>query len=102
MTMIVLPSSYKIDFDLLKNMTGAKKIELAAEEEFKTIFPHCEVGAMPPFGNLYNLGVYVTESLTHDKEIAFHAGSHNELIKLEYKDFERIVKPKVLKVSVHV
>lgn len=102
MTMIVLPSSYKIDFDLLKEITGARKIELAAEKEFKSIFPYCEVGAMPPFGNLYNLGVYVTESLTQDKEIAFPAGSHNELIKLAYKDFKRLVKPKVLKISVHV
>ena len=102
MTMIVLPSSYKIDFDLLKDLTGARKIELAAEKEFKSIFPYCEVGAMPPFGNLYNLGVYVTESLTQDKEIAFPAGTHNELIKMDYADFKKLVKPKVLKISVHV
>lgn len=102
MTMIVLPSSYKIDFDLLKDLTGARKIELAAEKEFKSIYPYCELGAMPPFGNLYYLGVYVTESLTHDKEIAFPAGTHNELIKMDYSDFKKLVKPKVLKISVHV
>lgn len=102
MTMIVLPASYKIDFDLLQEITGARKIELAAEKEFKSIFPYCEVGAMPPFGNLYNLGVYVTESLTHDKEIAFPAGNHSELIKMDYSDFKKLVRPKVLKVSVHV
>jgi len=102
MTMIVLPSSYKIDFELLKKLSGAKKIELASEQEFKTVFPYCEVGAMPPFGNMYNLEVYVAESLSHDKEIAFAAGLHSEVIKMDYNDFKRLVNPKVIKVSVHV
>lgn len=102
LTMVVLPSSYKIDFNLLKNVTGAKKVELAEEDEFTKMFPNCEVGAMPPFGNLYNLEVYVSETLTYDKEIAFAAGSHSELIKLAYKDFEKLVKPKVIRISVLV
>ncbi|MEE9524754.1 MAG: YbaK/EbsC family protein [Thermodesulfovibrionales bacterium] len=95
--MAVLPSLYKIDFDMLKNATGAKKIELASEEEFEDIFPDCEIGAMPPFGNLYGIDVYVAEKLTEDEEIAFNAGSHTELIKLSYKDMERLVHPKVAK-----
>ena len=99
MTMVVLPSSYKIDFDLLKNVTNAKQIELATEDEFTSLFPNCAVGTMPPFGNLYNMEVYVAETLTKTEEIAFAAGSHSELVKLAYKDFERLVKPIVTQFS---
>ena len=94
--MVVLPASYQIDFDLLKDATGANTVKLAAEHEFKDMFPGCEVGAMPPFGNLYGMDVYVAESLTGEKEITFNAGSHTELIKMTYKDFERAVKPKLM------
>jgi len=96
----VLPASYKIDFDLLKELTGATKIELASEQEFKDMFPGCEVGAMPPFGNLFGLEVFVAESLAEDKEIAFNAGSHAELIRVAYRDFERSVKPTVGRFSI--
>jgi Ala-tRNA(Pro) deacylase len=102
MTMVVLPASYKIDFGLLKEITGTKNIDLAEEVEFTYMFPNCEVGAMPPFGNLYNMEVYVSETLTKDTEIAFAAGFHNELIKMTYKDFEKLVKPIVMKISVLV
>lgn len=97
--MVVLPASYKIDFQLFQNSIGAERIRLANEQEFKDKFPGCEVGAMPPFGNLYDVPVYVSESLAQDEEIAFNAGSHTELIKLDYKDFERLVKPKKVKCS---
>ena len=97
MAMAVLPASYKVDIDLLKKHTAAKKVELATEDEFKDLFPGCELGAMPPFGNLYDMEVYVAEKLKENKEIAFNAGSHSELIKVSYKDFEKLVKPKVLK-----
>ena len=93
MTMAVLPASYKVDFDLLKGAAGASKVELTSEQEFRSMFPDCNVGAMPPFGNLYEMDVYVEESLAEDEEIAFSAGSHAELIRLAYKDFERLVKP---------
>jgi len=99
MAMAVLPASLRVYFDLLKKATGAKKVELATEREFQDLFPECEIGAMPPFGNLYEMEVFVDESLTEDKEIAFNAGSHTELIRLSYKDFESLVKPKVLKFS---
>lgn len=99
MAMAVLPASYKISFDDLKEVLGVEKVRLAYEQEFMDKFPDCEVGAMPPFGNLYDLEVYVAESLADDEEIAFNACSHTELIKMKYKDFEELVKPKRMKFS---
>jgi Ala-tRNA(Pro) deacylase len=99
MAMVVLPAAYKIDFELLKKATGASKVELADEEEFQNLFPDCDVGAMPPFGNLYGLDVYVAGELAEDTEIAFNAGSHTELMKLAYKDFAELAKPKVVNFS---
>jgi Ala-tRNA(Pro) deacylase len=100
MAMVVLPASYRVDFDMLKEALGAGSVALATESEFKTQFPNCEVGAMPPFGNLYGMDTYVAESLAEDEDIAFNAGSHTELIRLPYDVFEKAVKPKVLKFSV--
>lgn len=100
MAMAVLPASQRVNFDLLKRIAGASKAELASEQEFKDLFPECDVGAMPPFGNLYGMEVFVDESLLEDEEIAFNAGSHTELIRLAYKDFERLVKPKIGKISI--
>ncbi len=100
MAMAVLPASLKLNFDLLGDALGAKKVELATEREFKQLFPDCELGAMPPFGNLYGMEVFVAESLTEDKEIAFNAGSHTELMRLPYEEFSRLVKPNVVKLSV--
>ncbi len=94
MAMAVLPASYKIDLDLLKKASGAGTVELAGEPEFESRFPDCDIGAMPPFGNLYGMDVFVAEKLAEDEEIAFNAGSHSELIKLAYKDFEKLVRPK--------
>ena len=99
MAMAVLPACYKIDFDLLREAAGVSKVELASEEEFEGKFVDCEVGAMPPFGNLYGMEVFVTEVLAEDEEIAFNAGSHTELIKMSYRDFEALVKPKVTRFS---
>jgi len=94
MAMAVLPADHRIDFDLLKQEAGVSTVKLAGEEEFTCMFPECDVGAMPPFGNLYDMDVFVAGSLAENEEIAFNAGSHTELIKLPYKDFERLVKPK--------
>ena len=99
MAMAVLPASFQVDFDLLREVTGAGRGELADEKEFRDLFPECDVGAMPPFGNLYDMDVYVAESLAEDDEIAFNAGSHTELIRMSYQDFERLVQPKVLAFS---
>ena len=100
MAMAVLPADHKVDFDLLKHITGADKVELASEQEFRTLFPDCEVGAMPPFGNLYGMEVYVHKALAEDDEIGFNAGSHSEIIKMAYNDFERLVKPKIVDISI--
>ncbi len=102
MSMVVLPGDMQIDFDLLKHAIGAKKIRLATEIEFKDIFPNCEVGAMPPFGNLYNIPVYVAEALTQDIFIAFNGGTHSLLVQMKYKDYQRLVNPLVLKIAYHV
>ena len=99
MAMAVLPASRRVDFELLKGTVGARNVELASEQEFKDMFPECDVGAIPPFGNLYGMNVFVAETLAEDEEIAFNAGSHSELIKLAYRDFEFLVKPRVLKFS---
>jgi len=99
MAMAVLPASYLVNVKLLKELTGAKTLELANEMEFKHLFPECEIGAMPPFGNLYDMEVYVAESLAEDHEIAFNAGTHVELIRMAYADFERLVQPVVLAFS---
>jgi Ala-tRNA(Pro) deacylase len=93
MSMAVLPASSMIDFNKLKAATGAKSVELASESEFKDRFPECEVGAMPPFGNLFNIKVVVDKALAEDKEISFNAGSHHELIRMSYSDYDKLTKP---------
>ena len=100
MAMAVLPASYMVDLDHLQKAIGASRVVLAAEHEFKDKFPECHIGAMPPFGNLYGMEVFAEEDLSQDEEIAFNAGSHTELIKLKYKDFVRLVQPKVLKFAI--
>jgi len=101
MAMAVLPASFYVDFNLLKEITGEGNVRLASEMEFKDMFPDCEVGAMPPFGNLYNLEVYAARVLIDDDEIAFNAGTHTEVIQMTYRDFEKLVHPRVMKFAVH-
>jgi len=96
MAMAVLPASRSVDFARLEKAASAQGASLAEESEFKDLFPNCDVGAMRPFGNLYNLPVYCDHRLAEDKEIAFSAGSHAELLRMSYADFERLVKPKVV------
>lgn len=98
----VLPASQKVDFDLLQETAGAQRAELASEQEFRGRFPDCDLGAMPPFGNLYGLDVYVADRLAEDEEIAFNAGSFTELVRMAYRDFERLVGPKVLRFGTKV
>lgn len=93
----VLPATYKVDFDLIREAIGSKDIRLATEQEFKDKCPGCEVGAMPPMGNLFDIETYVAASLVEDEEIAFNAGTHTELIRMNYTDFEKLVKPKILR-----
>jgi Ala-tRNA(Pro) deacylase len=95
LAMAVLPASSHVNLDLLAETIGADRVELADEFEFRDRFGECELGAMPPFGNLY-----VAEELTVDDRIAFNAGSHTELIQLAFEDFERLVKPTVVRFAV--
>jgi Ala-tRNA(Pro) deacylase len=96
MAMAVLPANRKIVLQDLREVTGSDEVKFASEDEFRERFPGCETGAMPPFGNLYSMEVYVAEGLTQNDEIAFNAGSHTEVIRMTYKDFERLVQPKVM------
>ena len=93
LAMAVLPSTRMLDLELLRHVADAESVTLATENQFKDRFPDCEAGAMPPFGNLYEMPVYVDRSVTLDEQIAFNAGSHAELIQLDYGDYERLVHP---------
>ena len=93
LAMVVIPASRQLKLTQLGKSLGAKNVELATEDDFRDAFPDCEPGAMPPFGNLYGMPVFVSETLREDDEIAFNAGSHSELIRLPYSEYERVVKP---------
>lgn len=99
MAMVVVPASRKVNFESLREVAGASNAQLASEQAFRDMFAGCEVGAMPPFGNLYGMDVYASRLLAEDEEIAFNAGSHTELMRLAYKDFERLVKPKLGRIA---
>ncbi len=94
--MLVLPASIQADMEKLGRDLGVKEVRLAREDEFASIFPDCEVGAMPPFGSLYNVPVYVDQSLANSGEVTFPAGSHRESMKITYADFQRLEQPTVL------
>jgi Ala-tRNA(Pro) deacylase len=97
LAMAVVPASWHVSLELLKEGAGANTVGLASEGDFFGRFPGCETGAMPPFGNLYDMAVFVDEGLAREKEIAFNAGTHRELIRMSYEDFDRLVKPRMLK-----
>ena len=94
MVMTVLPGSHRVCLDRLTRVLEAKSVRLATEDEFSSLFPDCELGAMPPFGNLYHLEVWIDDSLRNRSSIVFNAGSHVETIQMNYADFERLVGPK--------
>lgn len=96
LAMVAVPASEQVSLERLKEAAGAKEAEIAEEAEFQDRFPGCELGAMPPFGNLFDMDVYVSETLAGDEQIAFSAGSHSELLKLAYQDFERLVGPTLI------
>tara|TARA_B110000037_G_C17044325_1_gene475023 strand:+ start:720 stop:1187 length:468 start_codon:yes stop_codon:yes gene_type:complete len=100
LAMAVLSACEIIDFDHLAEVTGSTVAELATEDEFMHLFEGCEVGAMPPFGNLYGMKVFVDAELALDDTIAFNAGTHTELIKLQYHDFEDLVQPIMIEFGV--
>jgi len=99
--MLVLPADRRVDFDRLKTILRADA-RLAQEPEFRDLFPGCEVGAMPPFGNLYELRVVADRSLEKDEEIVFNAGMHTLTTKMAFRDYVRLVKPEMGEFSVHL
>lgn len=99
LAMAVLPASQRVNFSAFKDATGASEVLLASEKEFKDAFPDCELGAMPPFGNLYGMQVYVDESLSEELVVAFCAGTHSELVQISFQDFERLAQPVIIKFS---
>jgi Ala-tRNA(Pro) deacylase len=99
LAMAVVPASHHVDLALLKASTGANKVELATEQEFKDKFPDCETGAMPPFGNLYGMTIFADESLAHNEEITFNAGTHRELVRMDWQDLVRLVKPSIIRLT---
>ena len=99
MAMAVLPAPERVNLHRLKEHTMAESVEIADEADFKNLFPDCETGAMPPFGHLYGVQVFAASSLADEIEIAFCAGSHTELVRISYSDFENLVEPVVLDIS---
>ncbi len=99
LVMAVLPATEQVSMERIRSVTGAHACELASESDFKDVFPDCELGAMPPFGNLWDLQVFVDQRLREDEQIAFNAGSHTELVKLPYSEFERLVQPTVVRIG---
>jgi len=101
LAMAVVPASLHVDLDRLRTLTGAQTVELASEREFKDAFPDCETGAMPPFGNLYDMCVYADAGLAEYEEITFNAGTHRELVRMNWDDLVRLVNPMVADLTHH-
>jgi Ala-tRNA(Pro) deacylase len=97
--MVVMPADHRLDEHLLSKAIKAKHLHLAQEEDLKPLFPDCELGSMPPFGNLYALPVFIDKSLTNDDEIVFHACSHTKSIRLKMNDYLGLVKPVIAEFS---
>jgi len=101
LVMTVLPAACKLGTDRLERILAASRITIAREQEFAGLFPDCDTGAMPPFGNLYGVEVYVDEELANHPQIVFQAGNHHELVTMTYADFARLVQPKVAEFCSH-
>jgi Ala-tRNA(Pro) deacylase len=101
LVMLALPASYRVHESRLQDVLGAQAVRLAREDEFASAFPDCEVGAMPPFGNLYGVPVVVDRSLAEDETIVVQAGTHTDTLSLRYADFARLVEPRVAEFTRH-
>ena len=99
LAMAVVPASLHVDLDRMRSLTGAQTVEMASEREFKDTFPDCETGALPPFGNLYDMPVYADPSLAENEEIAFSAGTHRELVRMNWYDMGRLVNPLIAQLT---
>ncbi|HZU06843.1 MAG TPA: YbaK/EbsC family protein [Chloroflexota bacterium] len=101
LVMLALPATHRVDLARVSAVLGTPNVRLAREDEFATAFPDCEVGAMPPFGNLYQVPVYVDRALTEDETIVFRAGTHTDTMSIKYADFARLVQPTVAEFAYH-
>ena len=97
--MLVLPAPYRVDLERARGALAKPKLELATEQDFAALFPQCQPGAMPPFGNLYDIPVWVDQGLLADEKIVFNAGTHTDTVRMRYADFERLVQPRVAKLA---
>ncbi|MCR4406844.1 MAG: YbaK/EbsC family protein [Anaerolineae bacterium] len=100
--MLVIPTAYRLDFAQVRALLGVKKVSLAKEKEFADLFPDCATGAMPPFGNLYGVPVYVDQALAEEENIVFRVGTHQHTMKLAYADFARLAQPTVGRFAEHL
>ena len=100
--MCVLPAIHLVDFSKLKKALNSKDLVLADEEEIATLFPDYDVGAEPPFGQLYGLKVVADNILDEDEEIVFNAGTHTDVVKMKFSDFKKIVKPTLASIGSHI
>ncbi len=100
--MAVIPATCKINFDLAESFLKSQDVSLAAEEEFSPLFPDCERGAMPPFGELYGVDVIADEKLAKDREIVFNAGTHHEIMRMSFEDWKNLVKPRMGSFTSHI
>lgn len=96
LALAVVPATERVDLERLTRALGADRVVLASEAEFRRAFPGCEVGAMPPFGNLFGMETFVSRHLDESDEIAFNAGTHTEVMYVPWSDFERLVEPVIL------
>jgi Ala-tRNA(Pro) deacylase len=97
--MVVLPASKVVDFQELRAMLGFSHARLATEKELTQLFPDCDLGAMPPFGELYGMPVYIDSSLLGDEKIAFNAGTHRDVIHMRLEDYRKLVNPEVVSLA---
>ncbi len=98
--MAVLPAARRLDFRQLKKYFETDEINLASESEFHNIFPECKTGAMPPFGNLYDIKTYVCKGFGGQKYITFNAGNHRELVRMKYACYEKLVTPVPIEMTI--
>ena len=102
MIMLVIPASHRLNFAQVRALLGSRKVSLAKEEEFADLFPDCETGAIPPFGNLYDMPVYVEQALAQEANIVFRVGTHRHTMKVAYADFARLAQPTVGQLAEHL
>ncbi len=98
----VLPATHRVNLDLFKQVAHAHEVEIATEDEFESLFPKCEIGAMPAIGRIYDLPTYVDSSLTKNEDICFNATTHSEVIKMKYADYERLAQPVIGTFAEHI